>query len=409
MPWLLAAALLHSAIVVEKREVLKSWTILLAILAFGFSLIGTFLVRSGVITSVHAFANDPERGVYILAILALFMGGALTLFAARASVMEAKGVFSMVSRESALLFNNILLAVACMVVFVGTIWPLVAEMTFGRKLSVGPPFFNLAFTPFMVVLGLFLPIGAMLPWKRASIARGLKPLVPALILALAVGGLTFAMQTGTSLLGPVGLFLGAWLVSGAVTDLLGRTGRGALASRLGRLRRLPRADWGKAVAHAGFGITILGIAGLTAWEQEDIRVAEIGVPFTVGSYEFELMDVRKVQGPNYISTMGDVKVSQNGQEITVLNPEKRVYPVETMPTSEAAIDYRILRDVYVVVGDPQADGSGYTMRIYIKPLTNWIWLGCTLMALGGFLSLSDRRYRVAAGARKTHAQGVPAE
>ncbi|WP_127111822.1 heme lyase CcmF/NrfE family subunit [Shimia sediminis] len=408
MPWLLAAALLHSSVVVEKREALKSWTILLAILAFGFSLIGTFIVRSGVITSVHAFANDPERGVFILAILLVFMGGALMLFAARASAMEAKGVFSMVSRESVLVLNNILLAVACFVVFVGTIWPLVSEIFFTRKLSVGPPFFNMAFTPFMVLLGIVLPVGAMLPWKRANLARVAKPLLPAFVLALALAGLVWAMQTGRSLLGPVGLFLGAWLVFGAITDLTSRTGRGAFGQRFQRLRRLPRADWGKAVAHAGFGVTIFGIAGLTAWEMEDIRVAYKGEPYTVGAFEFTLQDVRAVQGPNYMSTMADVTVHRNGKFVALVHPEKRVYPVSSMPTTEAAIDYRFLRDVYVVVGDPQSDG-GFTMRTYIKPLTNWIWFGCAMMSFGGFLSLSDRRFRVAAGARKAPSAGVPAE
>ncbi|SEO95420.1 cytochrome c-type biogenesis protein CcmF [Salinihabitans flavidus] len=409
MPWLLAAALLHSAIVVEKRESLKSWTILLAIMAFGFSLIGTFIVRSGVITSVHAFANDPERGVYILAILAVFMGGSLTLFAVRSGALQARGMFSMVSRESVLLLNNVLLAVACFVVFVGTIWPLVAEMLFDRKLSVGPPFFNMAFTPFMMVLGAVLPIGAMMPWKRAKISRAIRPLFPALGLALAIAGLAWTMQTGRSLVGPIGLFLGAWLVFGALTDLWSRAGRGF---NVGRYLRLPRADWGRVVAHSGLGVTMLGIAGLTAWQEEDIRAARIGESFTVGAFELTLEGVRQVEGPNYVSTMGDVRLFQDGQEIALLHPEKRVYPVAGMPTTEAAIDYRFLRDVYVVLGDAQ-DGGGYTVRTYIKPLTNWIWLGALLMALGGTLSLTDRRFRVAAGAaRKTPvapAQGVPAE
>ena len=253
----------------EKRESLKSWTILLAILAFGFSLIGTFIVRSGLLTSVHAFANDPERGVFILMIMAFFMGGALVLFAARASALEAKGVFSMVSRESALLVNNVLLAVACFVVFIGTMWPLLAEMFFDRKLSVGPPFFNAAFTPFMIMLGLILPIGSAMPWKRAVISRALKPLRYAFVLAIAIGGLAYAMQSGRSLLGPLGLFLGAWIVMGTVVDLWGRTGRGS--NRLRRLGRLPRADWGKMVAHAGLGVTMAGVAGLTAWSIDDIR------------------------------------------------------------------------------------------------------------------------------------------
>ncbi|WP_439521955.1 heme lyase CcmF/NrfE family subunit [Marivita sp.] len=406
MPWLLAAALLHSAIVVEKREALKSWTILLAILAFGFSLIGTFIVRSGLLTSVHAFANDPERGVFILMIMVFFTGGALTLFAARASTMEAKGVFGVASRESAIVANNVILAVSCFVVFVGTLWPVVAEMFFDAKLSVGAPFFNMAFTPFMVVLGLLLPLGSMLSWKRAKVGRTLRQLAPLFILAILMMGLFWTFQTGKSLLGPVGVFLGVWIVSGAALDLLNRTGQKRDVSRLWRL---PRADWGKAVAHTGMGITMVGIAGLMAWQEEDIRVAQIGEPFQVGAFELELTAVNEARGPNYFSTMGDVIVRRNGEQIAVLNPEKRNYPVAQMPTTEAGIDYRFLRDIYVVIGDAQ-DNGGWVMRTYIKPLANWIWGGAILMALGGVLSLSDRRYRVAAGARKQSApQGVPAE
>ena len=406
MPWLLAAALLHSAIVVEKREALKSWTILLAILAFGFSLIGTFIVRSGVLTSVHAFASDPQRGVFILGILVFFTGGALTLYAARAGVMQAKGVFGLVSRESALVVNNILLAVACFVVFTGTLWPLVAEMLFGRKLSVGAPFFNMAFTPFMVLLGLVLPIGGLLSWKRGKLGRAVQQLVPALVLAVALAGLVWAMQSGRSLMGPVGVSLGTWLVAGSITDLLSRLGQ---SRDWRRLARLPRADWGKAVAHAGLGVTMLGIAGLMAWQEEDIRVAQVGEPYAVGAYELDLLGVSRVQGPNYVSDMGEVSLRRNGAEIAHLYPEKRSYPVAGMPTTEAAIDNGFLRDVYVVLGDAQA-GGGWTMRVYVKPLANWIWGGALLMALGGALSLSDRRFRVAAGARKSSsAQGVPAE
>ncbi len=411
MPWLIAAALLHSAIVVEKRESLKSWTILLAIIAFGFSLIGAFITRSGVITSVHAFASDPERGVFLLIILAVFMGGALTLFAFRAGAMEAKGVFSMVSRESALLLNNILLGVSAFVVFIGTIWPLVSELFFDRKLSVGAPFFDTSFTPFMVVLGLILPIGAMLPWKRAKIGKAMRSLRGAFVLALAVGALAFALQTGRSALGPVGLFLGAWLVSGAAVDLFSRTGRGGFGARLRRMLRLPRADWGKSVAHAGLGVVITGIAGLTAWEAEDIRVVQTGVPFSIAGYDLVLNGVQSVQGPNYRSTMGDFTLSKNGRVISTLHPEKRIYPVAKMPTTEAAIDGGVWRDVYVVIGDPQ-EGGGWAVRSYYKPLANWIWGGTILMAFGGGLSLSDRRFRVAAGARKTGRgtqQGVAAE
>jgi cytochrome c-type biogenesis protein CcmF len=415
MPWLLAAALLHCAIVVEKRESLKNWTILLAILAFGFSLIGTFIVRSGVLTSVHAFANDPERGVYILAITGLFVGGALTLYAARASAMEAKGVFGVVSRESALVANNILLAVSCFVVFIGTIWPLVAELAFDRKLSVGPPFFDAAFTPFMVALMILLPVGAMLPWKRARLGRALQPLRGALALAIAAGGLTWAVQTGQSLLAPIGMALSVWVIGGAAVDLWSRSGKGAPGERLRRLRALPGADWGKTIAHAGLGITALGIAGLTQWEVEDIRVAQPGERYTVEAfgpweYDVRLNAVNQVEGPNYLSTMASIDVFRGDRLIAHLEPEKRVYPVAGMPTTEAAIDNGVLRDVYVVIGDPQENG-GWAVRTYVKPLANWIWAGCIVMAIGGMVSLSDRRYRVAAAARKAAApsRGVPAE
>jgi cytochrome c-type biogenesis protein CcmF len=406
MPWLLSAALLHSAIVVEKRESLKSWTILLAILAFGFSLIGTFIVRSGLLTSVHAFANDPERGVFILMILGFFTGGALILFALRAGTMEAKGVFGLVSRESALLTNNILLAVSCFVVFVGTMWPLVAEMFFDRKLSVGPPFFNMAFTPFMLVLGLVLPVGAMMPWKRAEIKRAFYPLRYAFVLALAIAGLVWVMQTGRSILGPIGVFLAAWVVMGAVIDLASRTGRGG--GRWGRLLRMPRADWGKMLSHSGLGITMLGVAGITSWQYEDIRVAQIGQPYDVGAYTITLNGVADSEGPNYLATIADITLSKDGRVLSEMRPEKRIYPVAQMPTTEAAIDYNLARDVYVVIGDEQ-DAGGWAVRTYVKPLTNWIWIGCAFMALGGCFSLSDRRFRVAAGARKTNAKAVPAE
>lgn len=399
MPWLIAAALLHSAIVVEKREALKSWTILLAILAFGFSLLGTFIVRSGLLTSVHAFANDPERGVFILMILAIFTGGALTLFAMRAGQMEAKGIFGPVSRESGLILNNLLLSVSAFVVFVGTIWPLIAEMAFGRVLSVGPPFFDAAFTPFMVVLALALPLGSMLSWKRAKLSRVWAKLWPFAVLAIAIGTLVYAMQSGRSALGPIGVALGVWTVAGAVVDMFGRTGRGAVRARLGRLIRLPGADWGKAVAHIGMGVTIFGVAAITAWQQEDIRVAQLGEGYNVGAYQFTLDKIEQVEGPNYLSTVGTISVRQGRKTIATMLPEKRFYPVAQMPTTEAAIRNGFLRDIYVVIGDAQAN-DGQIVRVYIKPFTNWIWGGAILMALGGLLSLLDRRMRVAAGATK---------
>jgi cytochrome c-type biogenesis protein CcmF len=407
MPWLIAAALLHSAIVVEKREALKSWTILLAILAFGFSLLGTFIVRSGVLTSVHAFANDPARGTVILLILLVFLGGALTLYALRAGALEARGVFGTVSREAALVLNNVLLAVSAFVVLVGTIWPLVAEYLFGRVLSVGPPFFDAAFTPFMVLLALVLPPGAMLAWKRGAPGRVARSLLPAAIFAVAVLALAFAVQTGTSALGPVGLALGSWIIAGAAADIWSRTGRDGAGARAGRLLRLPGADWGKAVGHVGLGVTFIGIAAMTAWQVEDIRTAEIGDRWPLGGYELELREVARLEGPNYVSEMATIALWQDGRQIALLNPEKRFYPVAGMPTTEAAIDNGFWRDIYAVIGDPQA-GGGYAVRSYVKPLANWIWGGAILMALGGVLSLADRRLRVAAGAVRPQ-RAVPAE
>jgi cytochrome c-type biogenesis protein CcmF len=402
MPWLLAAALLHSAIVVEKREALKSWTILLAILAFGFSLLGTFIVRSGILTSVHAFANDPERGVFILLILAVFVGGALMLYAWRAPAMEAKGVFAAVSRESALVMNNVLLAVAALVVFVGTIWPLIADLAFGRIVSVGPPFFDAAFPPFFVALSAILPVGAMLAWKRGGLGRTVVRLWPAAALALALGALAYAIQTQSTALGPIGVALGSWVIAGSAMDLWARTGTSGAA----RLARLPRADWGRAVAHAGLGVTIIGVACLTAWSVEDIRVAREGERFAVGPVTLELQGVERVEGPNYVATLAHVAVLEGERQVGLVHPEKRFYPVAGMPTTEAGILNGFWRDVYVVIGDPQT-GGGWAVRTYIRPFANWIWGGAILMALGGLISLTDRRLRVAAGARAP--VPVPAE
>jgi cytochrome c-type biogenesis protein CcmF len=398
MPWLIATALLHSSIVVEKRESLKSWTILLAILAFGFSLIGTFIVRSGVITSVHAFANDPERGVFILVILTFFMGGALMLYAVRASALESKGVFGLISRETALVVNNLLLAVSCFVVFIGTIWPLVAEILWARKLSVGAPFFDLAFSPFMVALALVLPLGSILAWKRGNAGIAISRVWGILVLAVALGALVFALQTGRSALGPLGAALGLWVVLGAVNDVWLCSGRGS--ARLRRLIRLPRADWGRGFSHAGLGITIFSVAGINAWQTEDIRVVGLGESFPLGAYEVTLDAVKDELGPNYAAQIATMIVQKNGREISRLYPEKRFYPVQATSTTEAAIDQSFLHDIYLVLGDKQ-DAGGWAVRSYLKPFANWIWGGAIFMAFGGFLSLSDRRHRVAKGLRKT--------
>lgn len=408
MPWLIAAALLHSAIVVEKRDTLKSWTILLALLGFSFSLIGTFIVRSGVITSVHAFANDPERGQFILYILCIAIGGSLTLYALRAHTLRSNSVFSMVSRESGLVLNNLLLIVATVVVFVGTLWPLIAEITTGRKVSVGPPFFDAAFTPFMILLVMLLPFGATLPWKRGEVGKTAKNLRAIAALSVALGLLVWSLQTGGRMLAPIGLALAAWLVMGAFWDLLlrARIGDVPLTNTLRRLQKLPRSDWGKAVAHAGLGLLVFGVSAITAWEQEDIRVASLGERFPIGQYELELRKVDQVRGPNYVAEIATIAAYKNDREITVLKPERRFYPVQRMPTTEAGIDMGLTRDLYVVIGGRQTDNS-WTVHSYIKPFANWIWIGSIVMALGGLLSLTDRRYRVGMAVRRLSPQ--PAE
>jgi len=432
MPWLVATALLHSAIVVEKRAALKTWTILLAILAFSLSLIGTFLVRSGVITSVHAFANDPTRGVFILAILAVAIVGSLTLFAWRAPSMRSEGVFRPVSRESALVLNNLVLIVATGVVFVGTLAPLFREFVDGAKISVGAPFFDLAFTPFMILLFLILPMGAIAAWKRADLGRIAARLWWAAALSLGVGGVVWGLQTGTSLLAPVGLALAAWLILGVVVDLGERAGfaKAGFMGGLGRLIGLPRADWGKALAHAGLGLTVMGIAAVSAWETEDIRLATPGDVIPVGGYQLHFDRVEQiplgapfaVQGcgyagervakgaepRNFSADLGRFRLVADGETVATLCPEKRQYPVARTPTTEAAIDATLLRDVYVVLGDKQVTGEAWAVRSYWKPLAAWIWLGPLTMAVGGLVSLTDRRFRVGAAAKRKP-QAVPAE
>jgi cytochrome c-type biogenesis protein CcmF len=260
----------------------------------------------------------------------------------------------------------------------------------------------------MVVLALVLPVGAMLPWKRAGLLRALKPLWGAGVLAVALAALAWAIQAEKTALGPIGVFLGTWLVAGAAVDFWSRTGRGALSGRFARLARLPGADWGKMGAHAGLGIVFIGISGLMAWQVEDIRTAQVGESFEVAGYTITLTDVRDERGKNWVATVGTIRVEQGGRTVAILEPEKRVYPVQAMPTTEAAIANGLWRDVYMVIGDPQA-GGGWAIRTFIKPFANWIWAGSILMALGGLVSLFDRRFRVAAGAARSKAVGVPAE
>ena len=433
MPWLLSAALLHSAIVVEKRSALKAWTILLAILAFSLSLIGTFIVRSGVLTSVHAFAVDPERGVFILVILLIAIFGSLTLFAWRAPAIQSEGVFQPVSREGALILNNLLLSVATAVVFIGTLAPLVREFVDGSKISVGAPFFDLTFTPFMVMLCLALPIGALMPWKRGDATKIMTRLWWAAAAALAVGGIVWGIQSGAALLAPVGIALAAWLILGVLVELFERGGFGKVptAKAFKRLLGLPRADWGKAVAHAGLGMSVLGIAAVSAWEVEDIRLAKPGDVIELGGYEVHFDGVEALplgaafnavtcgntssalkgaDERNFETTLGRFRLVKDGDLVAHMCPEKRFYPVQKMPTTEAAIDAGLSRDVYLVLGDKQEGGDAWAVRSYVKPLANWIWIGSFVMALGGLISLTDRRFRVGAAARsRRSAVAVPAE
>ncbi|MEO8529652.1 MAG: heme lyase CcmF/NrfE family subunit [Deltaproteobacteria bacterium] len=394
VPWLFATALVHSAVVVEKREALIGWTVLLAILAFGFSLIGTFLVRSGAITSVHAFASDPTRGVFILGILAAFLGGGLVLFALRADRMVSRAGFKLVSREGALVMNNLLLTTAAVVVFLGTVWPMVMEFGWGRAVSVGPPFYNLAVTPFVVALFVILPVGSILPWKRGDLGKASSRMFAPYLLALAVAGLGFAVASGGSILTPLGLGLGGWLIFGAARDLWLRAGRWA------RLKALSGADWGRAFAHGGLGVTLIGIAASLGLSSELLTTMKPGDLAQIGGYEVQLQRVERVQGPNYLSDMATLDVRKNGASVAVLKPERRFYPVAGMPTTEAAIRTRLTGDIYLVVGEPQGDGS-YAMRFYTKPLAVWIWFGALMMALGGAFSLFDRRLRMGAPVART--------
>ena len=344
---------------------------------------------------MHAFANDPERGVFILLILIIAIGGGLTLYAFRASSLRSGAIFSPVSREGGLILNNLLLVVSTIVVFVGTIWPLVAELVLGRKLSVGAPFFEIAFTPFMVILAISLPLGAILPWKRAQIKRAGSPLIGALSLSLALGLLIWSLQTGGRILAPIGLALSAWVILGTLTDLIVRCRmlENGFFAGIRRLIKLTRADWGKAFAHIGLGLTIFGISAITAWETEDIRVAKIGETFEMSGYTFIFDDVTKVNGKNYSSDMGTISAYEGKKLVAKLKPEKRFYPVQRMPTTEAGINSTFKRDLYVALGDFQNDG--WTIRTYVKPFAVWIWIGCLVMAFGGLMSMTDRRLRFA--------------
>lgn len=400
MPWLVGTALIHSLAVTEKRGSFKNWTVILAIAAFSLSLLGTFLVRSGVLTSVHAFATDPKRGIFILFLLALVVGASLTLFAWRAPKVGLGGRFALVSRESLLLTNNVLLAVACATVLLGTLYPLAIDALGAGKLSVGPPYFNAVFVPLMVPVVFLMGVGPFARWKQASLKELARLLRWAFAAAVAAGvALPFIYGKFTPLIG-LGLLLAVWVLITAVMNIVERVQatRGG-DSFAATLRRQPRSFMGMHLAHLGVAAFIVGVTMVKGFETERDVKMEPGDTVTVGGYDFRFIGVREEKGPNYVALAGDVELSRDGKVLRHLNPQKRNYFSSAMPMTEAAIDTGFTRDVYVSLGEPidknQPEGA-WAVRVYHKPFVDWIWWGCLMMAAGGLLAASDRRYRVRA-------------
>ncbi|MCC6245311.1 MAG: heme lyase CcmF/NrfE family subunit [Gemmatimonadaceae bacterium] len=395
MPWLVGTALIHSLAVTEKRGTFKSWTVLLAICAFSLSLLGTFLVRSGVLTSVHAFATDPKRGVFILIFLSLVIGGSLVLFALRAPKVTGGGRFAAVSRETLLLANNVLLISATGSVLLGTLYPLFLDALNLGKISVGPPYFDTVFVPLMTPLIFLMGVGPLARWKEAQVPELWQRLrwalavsvVTALLLPVAIGQWKPLVSFG--------FLLALWIATTTVVNVKGRIGdvRGG-GGILAQLRRQPRSYWGMILAHLGVAVFIVGVTTVKGYESErDVRMA-VGDTVTVGGYVFRFDGTTPVTGPNYRAARGTFEVSKDGQRVRALQPEKRTYNTGGMVMTEAAIASGPFGDLYVALGEP-LDGSAWSVRVYSKPFVTWIWGGCLLMALGGLLALSDRRYRLA--------------
>jgi cytochrome c-type biogenesis protein CcmF len=402
MPWLAGTALLHSAVVVEKRDTLKGWTVFLAIVTFGLSLLGTFLVRSGVLTSVHAFATDPARGVFILLLLVIIVGGSFALFAWRGPSLRGGGMFRPISREGGLLLNNLLLGTAAATVLLGTLYPLFLEAIGGDKVSVGPPFFNAVFIPLIAPLVVAMAVGPLLPWKRADIVPALKRLWLAAAAAAAAVAAAWTVYADAPLVGLLGMALAAWLFVGTLVEFTGRIRlfQAPAAESLRRLATLPRAAWGMTLAHAGLAVTIAGMTGAGVWKVESIQVMKPGDTVTVGSYDYLFEGAERHRGPNYTAVGGRFAVSRDGRPVVVLTPEKRTYPVERRQTTEAAIHTTFWGDLYAVIGDPAGNDGGFVTRIYFNPLVAWMWGGVAIMVVGGLLSLTDRRHRVGAPTRR---------
>jgi len=392
MPWLVGTALIHSLAVTEKRGAFRSWTVLLAIVAFGLSLLGTFLVRSGVLTSVHAFAVDPKRGVFVLGLFALTIGGALAIYAWRTARIAQGGAFAPVSRESLLLANNVLLAAAAGSVMLGTLYPLVLDAVSGGKISVGPPYFETVFVPLMAPALFLMGVGPLARWKRASLPELAVLLRWALGVSFAVGMLLpLAFGRWSALVG-FGLALALWIVAASLLTLR-------------RSLRQSRAHYGMVLAHIGVAVFVVGVTLVKGYEREEDAQMRPGDTLAVGGYVFRLDVVRPVNGPNYRAAQATVTVTRDGRAVTVLRPERRLYTVQEQTMTEAAIDTGIARDLYVSLGD-QLEGGAWLVKAQVKPFVDWIWGGCLLMAIGGLLAASDRRYRVSVPARRGTAEAV---
>lgn len=392
MPWLVGTALIHSLAATEKRGSFKAWTVLLAIGAFSLSLLGTFLVRSGVLTSVHAFATDPARGLFILVFLVVVIGGSLALFAWRAPSVGKGGAFDVLSRESLLLANNVLLVVAAGSVLLGTLYPLFLDALGLGKISVGPPYFDTVFVPLMAPAVFLMGVGPLARWKKAELPDLAIRLRWAFAVSLATAVLLpLVLGHWTPMVG-LGLFLAFWVFTASVQSLRERLS-GSGQPVVARVRSVPRAWWGMWLAHVGIGVFILGVTVVKGFETETAVRMRPGDVTHLSGYTFAFDGVNELKGPNYVATQGHLRVSHNGRQVAIMTPQKRLYTVQNMPMTEADIAAGLWSDLYASLGEPLEDG-GWSVRLYYKPMVNWIWGGCALMALGGFLALSDRRYRI---------------
>ncbi len=410
MPWLIGAALLHSAIVMEKRGALPGWTAFLALAAFTFSMLGAFLVRSGVLTSVHAFAVDPTRGVLLLIMMGVAAGAGFLLFAIRAPSLNSGGLFAPVSRESAIVLNNIVLSTATATVLLGTLYPLIREAIDGEAVSVGPPFFNLTFTPVMLLALAILPAGPLLAWKRGDASAVMRRLWVALAAAALLGLVAYAVVTPRKALASAGVALGFWLIGGALVELAERLKflRAPIAEVWRRAVGLPRGAWGTTLAHAGMGVFVLGASFETAWRVEQAQALSLNQSFKLGAYELTLTDVGSVEGPNYLAERGLVSITDKaGRVVCKAQPERRFYPTGGQTTSEVHICPKGLDDLYIVLGERRAGEGGkpaWLVRAYVNPWVRLIFLGPLLMAIGGAVSLSDRRLRLGVGRKASEAK-----